>query len=74
MSHHKEIRTLEEAEEAIKETPFLYLVSFTLMNAQHGSVIIAAKEKKPLYEVYFIFNEVNKEKDITTILNVIELT
>ena len=70
----KNIETLEQAEEMMKLNPYLYLVSVMLGGAV-GSMIVAAKERLPLYKVYFMVNETNKDPKIKlTITNVVELT
>mgnify|MGYP007071571060 CR=1 FL=1 len=67
------IKTLAEAEEMLKETPALYLISFVTEDGRPGSTVIGMKEDVPLYKPYFIFNEVNKDKQMLTILGITKL-
>lgn len=70
----QEIKTLAEAEEVRKTTPHLYLISFALGGDKRGSTIIAGKTDEPLYRIYFMFNEVNKEKNMLVIMNIVKLS
>ena len=58
----------------LKDTPHLYLIAFVDGQGRPGSTIIGMKEDAPLYKPYFIFNEVNKDKQIITIINIVKLT
>lgn len=69
-----EIKNLEEAEKVREEYPYLFLVSFVVDDNRHGSMVVTAKEDLPLYKVYFMVNEANKEKRYLTILNIIKLS
>lgn len=75
MAQKQEIKTLEDAERIISEQKaHLYLISFIDVEGRPGSSVIGMAEDVPLYKPYFIFNEVNKEKHLITILNVIKLS
>lgn len=67
------IKTLAEAEKMQKENPFLYLVTITPKTGGIGSMILAMKEPLPLWKVYYIANEANKEEEVFTITNVVNL-
>jgi len=69
----EKIETLAQAEEVLKESPYMYLVSF-ITGMGHGSTIVASKEELPLYKVYFMINEANKEKQVLTITHITRLT
>lgn len=70
-----EIKTLEEAEKVIADTgAHLYLISFIDSQGRAGSTVIGMGEDAPLYKPYFIFNEVNKDKHVLTILGIVKLT
>jgi len=75
MAQKAQIKTLAEAEEAIKsDHAHLYLLSFVDAEGRPGSTVIGMAEDAPLYKPYFIFNEVNKDAHMLTILSIVKLT
>lgn len=70
----KEIKTLAEAEEMRKETPYLYLITFVAADGRVGSTVLGMTIDAPLYKAYFIFNEANKDAKLFTITNVVKLS
>lgn len=64
-------------EKLVKETPYLYLITFvTLQEGKEvtGSTIVAFKEEAPLWKAYAILNEANKDGQMFTIISVQKLT
>lgn len=72
--HMEKIKTLAEAEELVKQGQDIYLVAFITKNNTQGSCLVCTTESLPLYKIYFIMNEANKEQDLITILSVQKLT
>lgn len=69
----REINTIEEAEEAMKVTPHMYLVAFSTEGST-GSMIVAAKEEQPYYKIYFMLMGANKEGTKLTVTSIQKLT
>lgn len=74
MTQKQEIKTLEDASILVHNGNHLYLISFIDASGRFGSTVIGMKKDAPLYEPYFIFNEVNKDKHMLTILSIVKLT
>lgn len=68
------IKTLADAEAAMKETPHLYHIAFIDEAGRPGSTVIGMKEDAPLYKPYFIFNEINKDRLLVTVISIVKLT
>lgn len=70
-----QIKTLADAEKVVNEEHgHLYLISFVDAQGRPGSTIIGMTKDEPLYRPYFIFNEVNKDAHMLTILSIVKLT
>lgn len=69
-----ELKTLADAEKAVKEGAHIYLITFVDANGVPGSSIIGMGADEPLYKPYFIFNEVNKDAHMLTIIGIVKLT
>lgn len=70
-----QIKTLADAEKVVSEEHgHLYLISFVDAEGRPGSTVIGMTKDEPLYRPYFIFNEVNKDAHLLTILGIVKLT
>ena len=68
-----QLRNLQEAEEAMKEHPHLYLCAFYTAG-RPGSCLIASKEEIKLYKVYFMLKEVEAQGVDMTIISIQKIT